>query len=38
MKKANTVEEYIEIHENFTAEINVLRDIINSTELVETLK
>ncbi len=38
MKKANTVEEYIETHENFTAALNVLRDIINSTELVETLK
>jgi len=38
MKKANSVEEYIEIHENFSEELTILRDIINSTEMEETLK
>ena len=38
MKKVNSVEEYIETHENFTEELTVLRDIINSTEVEETLK
>lgn len=38
MKKVNSVEEYIETHENYVDELCILRDIINSTELVETLK
>jgi uncharacterized protein YdeI (YjbR/CyaY-like superfamily) len=38
MKKVISVEEYIERHENFTDALILLRDILNSTELVETLK
>jgi len=38
MKKANSVEEYIETHKNFSDALTVLRDIIITTELVETLK
>ena len=38
MKKVNSIEEYIETHENFAKALIILRDIINSTELVETLK
>lgn len=38
MKKANSVEEYIETHEKYSDALNLLRDIMNSTELEETLK
>ena len=38
MKKVNSVEEYIETHEHFSNALIMLRDIINSTEMVETLK
>ena len=38
MKKVNSVEEYIETHEYYSAELTILRDIINSTEMEEALK
>ena len=38
MKKVNSVEEYIEVHSHFGKELSILRQIINSTELEETLK
>lgn len=38
MKKVNSVEEYIESHEQWTDALSVLRNIINKTELIETLK
>lgn len=38
MKKAKSVEEYIEVHEKWTDALNVLRALINHTELEETLK
>ncbi|MFV0540136.1 MAG: YdeI/OmpD-associated family protein [Aestuariibaculum sp.] len=38
MKKANSVEEYIENNPHFEAELNTLRTIMLSTDLVETLK
>ena len=38
MKKINSVEEYIETHENFSEALTMLRNIINSTEMEETLK
>ncbi|WP_179335500.1 YdeI/OmpD-associated family protein [Winogradskyella costae] len=38
MKKAISVEEYIEINHQFSDALNVLRRIINSTELEETIK
>jgi uncharacterized protein YdeI (YjbR/CyaY-like superfamily) len=38
MKKINSIEEYIERHENYADALILLRDILNSTELVETLK
>jgi len=38
MKKVNSVEEYIKTHEHFSEALTQLRDIINTTELVETLK
>ena len=38
MKKINTVEEYIESHVNFTDALAILRKIIKSTEVKETLK
>ena len=38
MKKVNSVEEYIETHENFSEALTLLRDIINGTEMEETLK
>jgi len=38
MKKVSSVEEYIERHENYTDALTLLRDIINTTELAETLK
>jgi len=38
MKKANSVEEYIESHEKWDDALTVLRSIINSTEAEETLK
>ena len=38
MKKVSSVEEYIENHEQWVDALTVLRTIINSTEVVETLK
>jgi len=38
MKKATSVEEYIESHEKWAKALTVLRDILNSTELEENLK
>jgi len=38
MKKVSTVEEYIEVHSNFTEALLVLRKLLNDTELEETLK
>lgn len=38
MKKATSVEEYIEINTHFEDELKILREIINTTELEETLK
>lgn len=38
MKKVNSVEEYIETHENWSEALTMLRTIINSTEVEETLK
>ncbi|MDG5492988.1 YdeI family protein [Psychroserpens sp. SPM9] len=38
MKKVNSVEEYIEIHPHFAEELTLLRNIITTTELEETLK
>lgn len=38
MKKATSVEEYIEINTHFEHELKILREIINTTELEETLK
>ena len=38
MKKVSSVEEYIEANSQYAKELEVLRDIMNSTELEETLK
>ncbi|WP_299523044.1 DUF1801 domain-containing protein [Winogradskyella sp.] len=38
MKKVYSVEEYIETNSHYAEELTFLRDIINSTELEETLK
>lgn len=38
MKKVNSVEEYIESHEQWVEALTILRNIINSTEMEETLK
>jgi len=38
MKKVNSVEEYIEVNSHFGEALTLLRQIINSTELEETLK
>ena len=38
MKKVNSVEEYIEVNSHFGDALTLLRQIINSTELEETLK
>ncbi len=38
MKKITSVEEYIEVNAHFAEELTILRDILNSTELEETLK
>jgi uncharacterized protein YdeI (YjbR/CyaY-like superfamily) len=38
MKKVTSVEEYIENNEHFSDALNLLRDIINKTELNETIK
>lgn len=38
MKKIYSVEEYIEEHQHFAEELSILRSIINSTELEETVK
>lgn len=38
MKKVNSVEEYIEVNSKWLEELTILRNIMLSTELVETLK
>ena len=38
MKKVNSIEEYIEVNSHFGEALELLREIINSTELEETLK
>ena len=38
MKQVNSVEEYIEVNSHFGEELSLLRGIISSTELEETLK
>lgn len=38
MGKITSVEEYIEVNSHFSKEISLLRNIINSTELEETIK
>lgn len=38
MQKVNSVEEYIEVHDNWSEALAILRHIIVSTELEETLK
>ncbi len=38
MKKVSSVEEYVEVNSHFGKELEVLRTIMNSTELEETLK
>jgi uncharacterized protein YdeI (YjbR/CyaY-like superfamily) len=38
MKKANSVDEYLEVNSNFSEALSLLRKIISSTELEETLK
>ena len=38
MKKVSSIEEYIEVNAHFGEELSILRDIINSTELEETIK
>lgn len=38
MKKIFSVEEYIEEHQNFREALTILRDIINTTEVEETIK
>lgn len=38
MKKVHSVEEYIEIHEKYSDALTMLRNIMNATELEETLK
>ncbi|WP_040279871.1 YdeI/OmpD-associated family protein [Psychroserpens damuponensis] len=38
MKKVNSVEEYIEVNSNFSQELTLLREIINTTDLEETIK
>ena len=38
MKKVNSVEEYIETNAHWSDALTILRDIINSTEVEETLK
>lgn len=38
VKKVNSIEEYFQVNSHFTEALDVLRQIINSTELEETLK
>ena len=38
MKKVYSVEEYIELHPHYAEELKIIRNIINQTELVETIK
>ena len=38
MKKVNSVEEYIEVNQHYADELLMLRNIINTTELAETVK
>ncbi|WP_178985616.1 YdeI/OmpD-associated family protein [Winogradskyella helgolandensis] len=38
MKKVTSVEQYIEVNHHFSDALSVLRRIINSTELIETIK
>lgn len=38
MKKIHSIEEFIEVNLHFAKELNILRNVINSTELEETIK
>ncbi len=38
MKKLDSIEDYLEVHSHFAQELNLLRQLINSNELVETFK
>ena len=38
MKKVSSIEEYIEVNAHFSEELEILRSLLNSTELTETLK
>lgn len=38
MRKVNSIEEYIEVNSHFAEALELLRQIITSTELEETLK
>ncbi|MBA6154319.1 YdeI/OmpD-associated family protein [Gelidibacter maritimus] len=38
MQKVNSIEEYLEVNSHFAEALGILRQIINATELVETLK
>ena len=38
MKKVNSVEEYIEVNSHFSEELTMLRNSINSTDLIEHIK
>ncbi len=38
LKKVNSVEEYLEVHSNWTKALTTIRNIINSAEVEETLK
>ncbi|MEO5788208.1 MAG: DUF1801 domain-containing protein [Gelidibacter sp.] len=38
MEKVNSIEDYLEVHSHFAEALQLLRHLINSTELVETFK
>ncbi|OUS02543.1 hypothetical protein A9Q86_03300 [Flavobacteriales bacterium 33_180_T64] len=38
MEKVNSIEEYIEVNDHYAEELSILRSIIDSTELQETIK
>ncbi|REE08215.1 hypothetical protein DFQ09_10891 [Winogradskyella pacifica] len=38
MKKVTSVEEYIEVNQHFADALSILRRIMNTTELEETIK
>ena len=38
MRKVNSIQEYLEVNSHFAKELDLLRKIINSTELIETLQ